>query len=65
VNHQEVLRFAVVYGFSNIVTVLKQMHKFHYVEIMACPSGLCRVVSSLVCAGVSLPCGSEHARKTY
>lgn len=38
-----VLRFAAVYGFRNIQTVMRQMKggrcRYDYVEVMACPSG--------------------------
>jgi len=43
VNSKTVLRFAAVYGFRNIQTVIRQIKKgecpYHYIEVMACPSG--------------------------
>eukprot|EP01125_Pyxidicula_operculata_P000288 TRINITY_DN10350_c0_g1_i1.p1 TRINITY_DN10350_c0_g1~~TRINITY_DN10350_c0_g1_i1.p1 ORF type:complete len:487 (-),score=92.94 TRINITY_DN10350_c0_g1_i1:58-1518(-) len=43
VDGKEVLKFAAVYGFRNILTVLKQIKTntspYHYIEVMACPSG--------------------------
>mmetsp|Transcript_4086 Transcript_4086/g.11532 ORF Transcript_4086/g.11532 Transcript_4086/m.11532 type:complete len:508 (+) Transcript_4086:279-1802(+) len=43
VNGQAVLRFAIAYGFRNIQTLMRKVKRnqceFHYVEIMACPSG--------------------------
>ncbi|DBA04633.1 TPA: hypothetical protein N0F65_012216 [Lagenidium giganteum] len=43
VEGQEVLRFAVAYGFRNIQGIMTKIRRnkcpYHYVEIMACPSG--------------------------
>ncbi|KAK9788454.1 hypothetical protein WJX73_008871 [Symbiochloris irregularis] len=43
IDGREVLRFAQAYGFRNIQTVMRQVKqntcRYHYVEIMACPSG--------------------------
>ena len=43
VHGQVVLRFALAYGFRNIQTLMRKIKRrmcdYHYVEIMACPSG--------------------------
>ena len=43
VGDDRVLRFAAVYGFRNIQTLMRQMKAgrcpYDYVEVMACPSG--------------------------
>eukprot|EP01124_Arcella_intermedia_P019151 TRINITY_DN2628_c0_g1_i1.p1 TRINITY_DN2628_c0_g1~~TRINITY_DN2628_c0_g1_i1.p1 ORF type:complete len:413 (+),score=81.58 TRINITY_DN2628_c0_g1_i1:286-1524(+) len=43
VNGNTVLKFAAVYGFRNIHTLVKQIKSntcpYHYIELMACPSG--------------------------
>jgi iron only hydrogenase large subunit-like protein len=40
---QEVLKFAIAYGFRNIQSIMTKIRRnkcpYHYVEIMACPSG--------------------------
>ena len=44
-----VLRFAAVYGFRNIQTLMRKIKsgrcEYHYVEVMACPSGPHRVTA--------------------
>jgi hypothetical protein len=41
---QAVLRFALAYGFRNIQNIVQKLKRgklsYHYVEIMACPSGI-------------------------
>ncbi|RLN91108.1 hypothetical protein BBJ28_00006073 [Nothophytophthora sp. Chile5] len=43
VEGQEVLKFAIAYGFRNIQSIMTKIRRnrcpYHYVEIMACPSG--------------------------
>lgn len=43
VDNKEVLKFATAYGFRNIQNIVRQLKqkrcKYHYIEIMACPSG--------------------------
>lgn len=43
VNGETVLSFATAYGFRNIQNIVRQLKqkrcKYHYIEIMACPSG--------------------------
>ncbi len=43
VNGRTVLRFAAVYGFRNIQTLVRKIKmkrcEYDYVEVMACPSG--------------------------
>ncbi|KAJ0402653.1 hypothetical protein P43SY_007518 [Pythium insidiosum] len=43
VDGQEVLKFAIAYGFRNIQSIMTKIRRnkcpYHYVEIMACPSG--------------------------
>lgn len=43
VNGREVLKFAIAYGFRNIQSVMTKLRRnkcpYHYVELMACPSG--------------------------
>lgn len=40
---QVLLRFAVAYGFRNIQNLVQKLKRgrcpYHYVEVMACPSG--------------------------
>jgi Iron only hydrogenase large subunit, C-terminal domain len=46
-----VLRFAAVYGFRNIQTLVRKIKmkrcEYDYVEVMACPSGGHRAVDSM------------------
>jgi len=57
VDGQPALRFAAAYGFRNIQNVMRLIKRkncpYHYVEIMACPSGevqsLCVCVCVCVC----------------
>lgn len=43
VDGEEVLKFAIAYGFRNIQSIMTKIRRnkcpYHYVEIMACPSG--------------------------
>lgn len=43
VDGQEMLKFAIAYGFRNIQSIMTKIRRnkcpYHYVEIMACPSG--------------------------
>ncbi|TMW66409.1 hypothetical protein Poli38472_004174 [Pythium oligandrum] len=43
VDGQDVLKFAIAYGFRNIQSIMTKIRRnkcpYHYVEIMACPSG--------------------------
>jgi iron only hydrogenase large subunit-like protein len=49
VGEKDVLRFALAYGFRNIQNVVRQIKQgksaYDFVEIMACPSGACCLVS--------------------
>lgn len=44
VDGRPVLRFAAVYGFRNIQTLMRKIKsgrcEYHYAEVMACPSGV-------------------------
>ncbi len=46
INGETRLKFAFAYGFRNIQNLVQKLKKktcdYHYVEIMACPSGMCR-----------------------
>lgn len=43
VNGEIVLRFALAYGFRNIQNLVQKLKRgkspYHYIEVMACPSG--------------------------
>lgn len=44
VDGEPVLRFALAYGFRNIQNLVQKVKRgkspYHYVEVMACPSGM-------------------------
>lgn len=44
INGEIKLRFAIAYGFRNIQNIVQKIKKkncpYHYIEIMACPSGI-------------------------
>ena len=54
VKGEVVLKFAAAYGFRNIQNLVQKMKRgkcsYHFVEVMACPSGLTRTHTRAVCA---------------
>ena len=51
------LRFAAAYGFRNIQNLVQKMKRgkcpYHFVEVMACPSGTCTLVH-VIYSGIPL-----------